>query len=100
MLTVFTYLKDKNHNSKKKYKNYKTLNTILKSVDSIVIIGATSTSVTLSTISFGFVIITISTGIACSLSLCNIILHEIVMKKYIIKEKTVWKRSSNNQIFW
>ena len=44
---MITYFKGKNHNSKKKYKNYKTLNTILKSVGSIVIIGATSTSVTL-----------------------------------------------------
>ena len=45
---MIAYFKDKNHESKKKYKNYKTLNTILESVDSIVIIGATSTSITLS----------------------------------------------------
>ena len=44
---MITYFKDKNNKSKKKYKNYKTLNTILESVDSIVIIGATSTSITL-----------------------------------------------------
>ena len=44
---VITYFEDKNNKSKKKYKNYKTLNTILESVDSIVIIGATSTSITL-----------------------------------------------------
>ena len=36
-----TYFKDKNHKSKKRYKNYKTLNTKIESVDSIVIIGAT-----------------------------------------------------------
>ena len=44
---MITYFKDKNHKSKKRYKNYKTLNLILESVDSIVIIGATSTSTTL-----------------------------------------------------
>ena len=45
---MITYFKDKNNKSKKKYKNYKTLNTILESADSIVIIGATLTSITLS----------------------------------------------------
>ena len=44
---MITYFKDKNHKSKKKYKNYKTLNTILESIDSIVIIGATLTSITI-----------------------------------------------------
>ena len=59
MLTVFnnhvnnikemiTYFKDKNKKSKKIYKNFKTLNTILESVDSTIIIAATSTSITLS----------------------------------------------------
>ena len=38
---MITYFKDKNHKSKNKYKNYKTLNKVLESVDSIVIIGAT-----------------------------------------------------------
>ena len=51
---MITYFKDKNNKSKNRYKNYKTLNTILESVDSIVIIGATSTSITLSIIGVGF----------------------------------------------
>ena len=46
---MITYFKDKNHKSRKKYKNYKTLITVLESADSIIIIiGATSTSITLS----------------------------------------------------
>ena len=45
---IITYFKDEIHKSKKKYKNYKTLNTILESLDTVVIIGATSTSITLS----------------------------------------------------
>ena len=38
---LITYIKDKNHKSKSKYKIYKTLNTKLEIVDTIVIIGAT-----------------------------------------------------------
>ena len=53
---MITYSKDKNHKSKKKYKNYKTLNTVLESVDSIVIIGATSTSITLSVTGIGLIV--------------------------------------------
>ena len=63
---MITYFKDKNHKSKKKYKNYKTLNTLLESVDSIVIIAATSTSITLSITGIGLIILPISAGIACT----------------------------------
>ena len=52
---IITYFKDKNNKSKKRYKKDKTLNTILKSVDSIVIIGATSTSITLSITGIGLI---------------------------------------------
>ena len=79
---MITYFKDKNNKSKKRYKNYKTLNTILESVDSIVIIGATSTSITLSVTGFGLVILPISAGIACGLSLGNKILHKLIRNKY------------------
>ena len=64
---IITYFKDKNKKSKKRYKNYKTLNTLLESVDSIVIIGATSTSITLSITGIGLIILPISAGIACIL---------------------------------
>ena len=66
---MISYFKDKNHKSKKKYKNYKTLNTILESVDTIVIIAATSTPITLSVTGFGLIILPISAGTACALSL-------------------------------
>ena len=79
---MITYFKDKNNKSKKKYKNYKTLNTKLESVDSIVIIGATSTSITLSVTGIGLVILPISAGIACTLSLGNKVLHKIITNKY------------------
>ena len=47
-----TYFKDKNHQSEKN-EIYKNLNTISKSVDNIVNIGATSTSIPLSITGLG-----------------------------------------------
>ena len=79
---LITYFKDKNHKSKKRYKNYKTLNTILESIDSIVIIGATSTSTTLSVTGIGLIVLPISAGIACTLSLGNKVLHKLIINKY------------------
>ena len=91
---MITYFKDKNHKSKKKYKNYKTLNTVLESVDSIVIIAATSTSITLSITGTGLIILPISAGIACTLSLANKVLHKIIMNKYN-KYKNLYERDQN-----
>ena len=84
---MITYFKDKNNKSKKRYKNYKTLNTILESADSIVIIGATSTSITLSVTGVGLIILPISAGIACTLSLGNKVLHKRIINKYIKYKK-------------
>ena len=58
-------------NQKRDIKNYKAPNSILESVDTIVIIGATSISITFSITGIGFNILPISAGIACSLSLRN-----------------------------
>ena len=79
---MITYFKDKNHNTKKRYKNYKTLNTVFESVDSIIIIGATSTSITPSITGIGLVILPIAAGIACTLSLGNKVLHKFIIIKY------------------
>ena len=91
---MITYFKDKNHKSKKRYKNYKTLNTVLESVDSIVIIAATSTSISLSVTGIGLVVIRISAGIACTLSLGNKILHKLIINKYN-KYKKPYERDQN-----
>ena len=91
---MITYFKDKNNKSKKRYKNYKTLNTILESVDSIVIIGATSTSITLSVTGIGLIVLPISAGIACTLSLGNKILQKIILNKYN-KYKKQYERDQN-----
>ena len=84
---MITYFKDKSNKSKKRYKNYKTLNMIIESVDSIVIIGATSTSITLSITGFGLFVLPISAGIACTLSLANKVLHKLIINKYNKFEK-------------
>ena len=91
---MITYFKDKNNKSRKRYKNYKTLNTVLESVDSIVIIGATSTSITLSITGFGLIILPISAGIACTLSLGNKILHKLIINKYN-KHKKQYERDQS-----
>ena len=91
---LITFFKDKNNKSKKKYKNYKTLNTVLESVDSIVIIGATATSITLSITGIGMIILPISAGIACTLSLGNKILHKLIINKYN-KYKKQYERDQN-----
>ena len=91
---MISYFKDKNHKSRKKYKNYKTLNTILESVDSIVVIAATSTSITLSVTGIGLIVLPISAGIACGLSLGNKILHKLIINKYN-KHKKQYERDQN-----
>ena len=88
---MITYFKDKNNKSKKRYKNYKTLNAISESVDSIIIIAATSTSITLSITGIGLIILPISAGIACTLSLGNKILHKLIINKYN-KYKKLYER--------
>ena len=88
---MITYFKDRNNNSKKRYKNYKTLNTVLESVDSIVIIAAASTSITLSITGIGLIILPISAGIACTLSLGNKVLHKLIINKYD-KYKRLYER--------
>ena len=79
---MITYFKHKTNKSKKRYKNYKILNTVLESVDSIVIIATTSTSITLSITGIGLIVLPISAGIACGLSLGNKILHKLIINKY------------------
>ena len=84
---MITHSKDKIDKSKNCYKNYKTLNTKFESVDSIVIIGATSTSTTLSITGIGLIVLPISAAIACTLSLCSKVLHKKIINKYNKYEK-------------
>ena len=74
-----TYFKDENENSKKRCKKYKTLISILESVDTVVNIGPTTISVTLSVTGIGLIVVLSSAGIACSLSLANRILLKMIL---------------------
>ena len=96
---MITYFKDKNNKSKKRYKNYKNLKTILESVDSIVIIGATSTSITLSVTGIGLIVLPISAGIACGLSLSNKVLHKLIINKYNKYKKQYERDQNTNKSF-
>ena len=79
---IITYFKNKNNKSKKKYKNYKTLSTKLEAVDSIVIIGATSTSTALSITGIGLINLPISASVACTLSLGNKVKWKLIINKH------------------
>ena len=96
---MITYFKDKNNKSKKKYKNYKTLNTVLEYVDSIVIIAATSTSITQSNTGIGLIILPISAGIGCALSLGNKVLHKLILNKCNKYKKQYEKDQQTNKSF-
>ena len=68
--------------NQKRYKNYKILSTILKTVDSFVIIAITSSSVTLSLTGFGLLVIPISSGFACGLTFTIQVLYELIMNEH------------------
>ena len=91
---LITFFKDKNDKFEKRYKNHKILNTILESVDSIVIIAATSTSIKLSVTGIGLLVLPISAGIACGISIGNKILHKYIINKYN-KYKKLYERDQN-----
>ena len=90
---MITYFKDKNRKSKKRYENYKTLNTFLESVDTIVIMRATSVLIFLSVFGFGLIVSPKSAGRACFLSLGNKILHKLIVNK----SNKYKKQFGNNQ---
>ena len=51
---MITYIKDKNHNTKKNYKENKRLTTTIESFDPLVIFATTSCSIALSLTGMGF----------------------------------------------
>ena len=73
-----TCFNGKNYKSKKRPKNYKTLTTILKLIDKVVNIGATTKSVTLSVTGVGLIVVPNSAGVACGLSLANKVLPKMI----------------------
>ena len=88
---MITYFKDKNNKSKKKYKKYITLTTILKPLDTFVVFATTSSSLILSLTGIGLIVIPISTTSACVLSIGNKVIYEIIINKYN-KYKKLYER--------
>ena len=62
---MITYLEDENKTSEDEFQKFIRLPLILKSFDTLVLVATTSTSVTLSDIGFGWIVIPISTVAAC-----------------------------------
>ena len=96
---MITYFKHKNNKSKTRYKKNQTLTTVLKSFDTFVITVTTSSSVILSLIGVGLIAIPIAIASACSLSIGNKILYEIIIKKTIITKKQYEKDQQTTKSF-
>ena len=79
---MIIYFKDKNNKSKKKYKKYKMITTMIKSFDTFVNIAMTTRSITLSPTGIGLIVIPISAGIVCRMSIGNKVLFEVIINKY------------------
>ena len=79
---MIIYFKDKNNKSKKKYRKYETLTTILKSFDTFVVIATTSSSIILSLTGIGLIPIPISAATACGLSIGDEVVYERIINKY------------------
>ena len=79
---MIAHFKDKNNESKKRYRKYKRLTTKLKSFDTFVIVATTSSSITLSLREIGCLDVPFSTATACGLSIGNKVIYEIIKNKY------------------
>ena len=93
---MITYLKDENRKSEKKYKTYETLISMLDLVDTVVIIGSTTTTLTVSITGIGLINVPISAGKASSLSLVKKILYQIILKKYKKCRKQYQRKSTKS----
>ena len=75
------------------------MTTILKSVDTIVIIATTSSSITLSLTRIVLIVIPMSTATACGLSTGNKVRYEIIINKYNINKKQDEKDQQTTKTF-
>ena len=75
-------LASKIENINKKNKTYKTLSSILVSANTIVIIGSTKTSATLSVSGVALNVVPTSAWIACALSLGKKALNKLILNNY------------------
>ena len=88
------------HKSNKTYKKYGIITTILKSVDSIVIIATKSGSIPVFFTGNSLIVIPISTGKSCGLTIGNKVIYEIKMEKHIQYRKQNQKDQQTNKPFY
>ena len=96
---MITNFKDKNNKSKKKFKNYKTLTTKMKSFHPVFSFETTSSSSTLSLTGVGLIVIPISTATACGLSIGNKVKYEIIINIHSIYKKQYEKDQQSIKSF-
>ena len=78
---ISNYYEEENKKLEKKHNNFKNLSKILNTIDSIVIIGSTSTSITPSLTGYGLIIVPITAGIGCFITIASKITSEFLKKK-------------------
>ena len=96
---MIIYFKDKNNKSKKRYRKFKTLTTIIKSLYTFVKKATTSSSITLSLTGIGSIVIPKSTATGCGLSIGNKVLYEIIMNKDNNTKKSYEKDQQTFKLF-
>ena len=81
---------------KQKYNKYKLINNIINSTDSLIVIGTTSASITLSITGVGIIVVPITAGVGCVtgilVKICSSYLKKKEQKyklKYAIIQKTL-----------
>ena len=87
-----------NHEAKKyekKSKIYKLINYLIQSIDRVLLLGASSTAITLSVTGVGLIVIPIASGIGAGVSIISKILNEDLKRKeqHNIKKYTLAGRT-------
>ena len=80
---------------KKKSKIYKLINCLIQSIDGVLLLGVSSTAITLSVTGVGLVVVPIASGIGVGVSIISKILNEYLKRKeqHNIKKYTVAGRT-------
>ena len=80
---------------KKKSKTYKVINGLIQSIDGVLLLGVSSTAITLSVTGVGLVVVPIASGIGAGVSIFSKILNEYLKRKerHNIKKYTLAGRT-------
>ena len=80
---------------KKKSKTYKIINGLIQSIDGVLLLGVSSTAITLSVTGVGLVVVPIASGIGAGVSIISKILNEYLKRKeqHNIKKYTLAGRT-------